>query len=212
MELTNARELVERVDRDLTRTDTRAVELQTLLDDRAGEGIHDRLVDVEAALEAARATYERLHRAAQAAALLRDTLLRHRDEAQRQYVAPFKQRIDRLGKVVFGPDFEVEVSTDLAIDSRTLRGRTVPFASLSGGAKEQLALLGRLACAQLVDPDEGAPVVLDDTLGFSDPARLARLAVVLNDVGRTAQVVVLTCQPRRFQMVGGATTVSLTPA
>lgn len=212
MELTNARELVERVDRDLTRADTRAVELKTLLDDRAGEGIHDRLVDVEAALSAARSTYERLHRAAQAAALLRDTLLRHRDEAQRQYVAPFKQRIDRLGKVVFGPDFEVEVSTDLAIDSRTLRGRTVPFASLSGGAKEQLALLGRLACAQLVDPEEGAPVVLDDTLGFSDPTRLERLAVVLNDVGRTAQVVVLTCQPRRFEMVGGATTVSLTPS
>jgi len=212
MELVNARELVESVDRSLTRTDKRRVELQTLLDDRAAEGIHDRLVEVEAALEEQRSTYQRLHRAAQAAALLRSTLRGRRDEAQRHYVAPFKHRIDRLGKVVFGSDFEVEISTDLAIESRTLRGRTVPFGSLSGGAKEQLALLGRLACAQLVDTDEGAPVVLDDTLGFSDPVRLERLAVVLNDVGRTAQVVILTCQPRRFETVGGATTVSLTPA
>ncbi len=209
MELTNARELVESVDRDLTRTDKRRVELQTLLDDRATEGIHDRRVDVEAALEVARATWQRLDRAAQAVALLKETLVRRRDDAQRHYVAPFKHRIDRLGKVVFGADFEVEVSTDLAIETRTLGGRTVPFTSLSGGAKEQLALLGRLACAQLVDVDEGAPVILDDTLGFSDPARLERLAVVLNDVGRTAQVVILTCQPRRFESVGGARTERL---
>ncbi|MBW9216749.1 AAA family ATPase [Mumia sp. zg.B53] len=210
MELANARELVEGVDRDLTRTDERRVELQTLLDDRAAEGIHDRLTDVEAALAVASATHRRLARSAQAADLLSATLLRHRDEAQRHYVAPFKQRIDRLGKVVFGPDFEVEVSTDLAIETRTLRGRTVPFGSLSGGAREQLAVLGRLACAQLVDPDEGAPVILDDTLGFSDPDRLERLAVVLNDVGRSAQVVLLTCQPRRFESVGGARTERLT--
>ncbi|MGH1562800.1 AAA family ATPase [Mumia sp. DW29H23] len=209
MELANARELVESVDRELTRSDQRRVELQTLLDDRAAEGIHDRLVEAEAALDVARATYGRLHRAAQAADLLSSTLLRHRDEAQRHYVAPFKERIDRLGKVVFGPDFEVAISTDLAIETRTLGGRTVPFSSLSGGAREQLAVLGRLACAQLVDTEEGAPVILDDTLGFSDPERLERLAVVLNDVGRTAQVVLLTCQPRRFESVGGARTERL---
>ncbi|MFC6149860.1 AAA family ATPase [Mumia xiangluensis] len=209
MELDNARALVVRVDAELDTAAARRVELATLLEDRATEGIHDALIEVEAALERAQTTYARTHRSAQAVHLLRATLRSHRDEAQRQYVAPFKERIDRMGQVVFGADFQVTVGTDLAIESRTLGGRTVPFGSLSGGAREQLGVLGRLACAQLVAADKGAPVILDDTMGFADPDRLEQLAVVLNDVGRTAQVVLLTCQPTRFASVGNARTARL---
>jgi uncharacterized protein YhaN len=138
-------------------------------------------------------------------------MVRHRDLAQRRYVAPFTQRIERLGRVVFGPDLRIGITPDLVIESRTLGGRTVPFDSLSAGAREQLALLGRLACAQLVSGDEGAPVILDDTLGYSDPERLARLGAVLGAVGSSAQVIVLTCQPDRFASVGGAKVVRLPP-
>src|SRR5699024_6218352 len=130
----------------------------------------------------------RLRSRAEAVQLLRETMNRHLTIAQERYVAPFARAVDRLGRIVFSADFSVEVSPDLAISSRTQDGVTVPFASLSGGAKEQLAVIGRLACAQLVSADEGAPVVLDDSLGFSDPARLARLAAVLNEVGQTAQI------------------------
>ncbi|NNV09214.1 hypothetical protein ETC03_23945, partial [Geobacillus sp. MMMUD3] len=93
--------------------------------------------------------------------------------------------------------------------SRTLDGTTVPFESLSGGTREQLALIGRLAVAALVDPSAGAPVILDDAFGFADPERLAALNVVLGTIGESAQVILLTCQPERFASVGGATTVSL---
>lgn len=72
-----------------------------------------------------------------------------------------------------------------------------------------MALIGRLACAQLVAADEGAPVILDDTLGFSDPARLRSVAAVLGAVGSTTQVIVLTCQPERFAGIGGAGVVRL---
>jgi hypothetical protein len=150
-----------------------------------------------------------MRRAAEAIKALRTTMLAHRAEAQKRYVAPFKEQIERLGRVVFGADFKVEISSDLAIVNRTLSDTTVPFGSLSTGTREQLALLGRLACAQLVDEKEGAPLVLDDTLGFSDPSRLSALNVVLADVGRSAQVVILTCQPERFSSIGGATVVHL---
>ena len=111
--------------------------------------------------------------------------------------------------MVFGPTFAVEVSEDLEIASRTLDGTTVPFDSLSGGTKEQLSLIGRLAVAALVDPQTGAPVILDDAFGFADPERLAALNVILGRIGETAQVVLLTCQPDRFARVGGASRVSL---
>lgn len=207
--LLNARELVDSVerDRDETRGDFHGLEAR--LDERAGEGIYDRLADAEAAYRAAVDLHDRLERAADAVGLLRDVVLRKRSEAQEKYVGPFKDRIERLGRIVFGRDFGVQISNDLAIERRTLDGHTVPFDSLSAGAKEQLALIGRLACAQLVDGAEGAPVILDDTLGFADPGRLERLNVVLGEVGRSAQVVLLTCQPSRFASLGGARVVRL---
>lgn len=89
---------------------------------------------------------------------------------------------------------------------------TVPFAELSGGAKEQLGILARLAVARLVDPTQGVPVVIDDALGYSDPERLERMGEVL---GATAgpdadlQVILLTCTPGRYSAVPGARTVRL---
>ena len=54
--------------------------------------------------------------------------------------------------------FEVEIDSDLRIRSRTLDGRTVPYESLSGGAKEQLGIVARLAGAALVAKEDAVPV------------------------------------------------------
>lgn len=212
MLLSNAKSLVESKRVEVDELQSGSTKLRALIDDRAREGIYDKLAAAEAAYEAAESAYLRLDRSARAVQLLRDTMWRHRAQAQRRYVAPFKVAIERLGRVVFGATFQVEISDDLAIESRTLAGATVPFGSLSAGAREQLALIGRLACAQLVDADAGAPVILDDTLGFADPGRLAQLGVVIGEVGRHAQVIVLTCQPDRFAAVGGAGVVRLSGA
>ncbi len=209
MEVDNATDLVASTRRQVDELSQQLVGQDAVLRREVELGIYDQLADAQAELDAAESAARRLERAAAAARLLREAVLRHRDAAQLKYVAPFQERIERLGRVVFGPDFAVEVSPELEIVSRTLQGRIVPFAYLSAGAREQLALLGRLACAQTVDTGDGAPVILDDALGFSDPERLRTLGVVLHDVGRTAQVVVLTCQPDRFAGLGGARVVRL---
>ena len=209
LELDNARQLVARKTRELSQETAAAASLDTLLNDRSSKGLFDQHVDALATLEQAQEQLSRANREADAIKLLRDTLVHHRDEAQRRYVAPFKERIERLGRHIFGPSFEVEVSTDLMIESRTLDGATVPFGSLSAGAREQVALLGRLACAALDDPDRGAPLILDDTFGFADPDRLRAINVVLNSVGKDVQIILLTCQPDRFRDLGSAETVRL---
>lgn len=196
-------------DREGARQD--ADRLKGSIDQLAADGLYDRIEDTRAELAQVRASWERLDRSARAVRLLREVMTRHRDEARTRYVAPFRQRIEELGSLVFGPGFQVGVGQDLTIESRTVDGRTVPFASLSAGAREQLALLGRLACARIIDAAEGAPVVLDDTLGFADPERLRMLNAVLGRVGDTAQVIVLTCQPERFSRIGGASHVRLAP-
>ena len=62
-----------------------------------------------------------------------------RDDARRAYVAPLKQRIEQLGRLVFDETFQVELDDNLQITARTRDGVTVPFESLSGGTKEQLS-------------------------------------------------------------------------
>jgi uncharacterized protein YhaN len=142
--------------------------------------------------------------------LLRDTMIRHRDTTRQRYVAPYRTELERLGRAVFGPTFEVEVDTDLTISRRTLDGRTVPYDSLSGGAKEQLGILARLAGAALVSPEDTVPVVIDDALGFSDPDRLTKMGAVFNTVGDRGQVIVLTCQQDRYAGIRDATVIQLT--
>lgn len=205
----NARKVVADNEAQQTADRQEVDQLTALIDDRLSEGIFEKVGAARETLETAEARLARVERSAQAIALLRSTVYAHKAEAQRKYVAPFKEQIERLGRMVFGPTFAVEVSEDLEIASRTLDGTTVPFDSLSGGTKEQLSLIGRLAVAALVDPQTGAPVILDDAFGFADPKRLAALNVILGRIGETAQVVLLTCQPDRFARVGGASRVSL---
>ena len=118
--------------------------------------------------------------------------------------------VERLGRIVFGDSFAVEVDSDLRICSRTVAGTTVPYESLSGGAKEQLGIVARLAGAALVAKEDSVPVIIDDALGFTDAGRLARMGEVFDAVGGDGQVIVLTCSPERYAGVGDATRIELT--
>ena len=159
--------------------------------------------------EHAKGDFLRMRRRARAAQLLRTVMARHRDSSRQRYVDPFRAELERLGRLVFGDGFEVEVDSDLRIRSRTLAGRTVPYESLSGGAKEQLGIVARLAAAVLVAKEDSVPVVIDDALGFTDPDRLARMGAVFDAVGGDSQVIVLTCSPQRFTHVSGAHHIEL---
>ena len=163
----------------------------------------------EADLEHAVAEHRRLRRRSSAADLLQSVMTRHRDASRLRYVDPFSREVERLGRIVFGDDFEVELDADLNICNRTLGGRTVPYDSLSGGAKEQLGIVARLACAALVAKEDGVPVVIDDALGFTDAVRLTKMGEVFNAVAGDGQVIVLTCSPERYAAVGDARHVEL---
>ena len=141
--------------------------------------------------------------------MLRSVMARHRATTRLRYVEPYRTELHRLGCPVFGPTFEVDIDTDLCIRSRTLDGVTVPYESLSGGAKEQLGILARLAGAALVAKEDTVPVVVDDALGFTDPDRLAKMGEVFDMMGERGQVIVLTCSPDRYDGITGAHRIDL---
>jgi uncharacterized protein YhaN len=132
-----------------------------------------------------------------------------RDKVRRAYVAPLKERIEHLGRLVFDVSFQVDVNEDLQIASRTTNGITVPFDSLSGGTREQLSLLFRLACSMIVAKDGGTPLILDDALGYTDAERLRSMGVALDRAARECQIIIFTCVPERYSYVGEATLVSM---
>ncbi len=163
-----------------------------------------------------------VQRRADAASMLFRTLRDERESARRAYSQPLRQVIERLARDVFRADdatdaggmgapddrsgtsgtgdFAIELDDELRVRTRTLHGKTLAFDQLSVGAREQLGLVTRLACALLVDPDEGVPVILDDTLGHTDPDRLAGMAGALEATGKHSQVLLLTCSPERFRI------------
>jgi energy-coupling factor transporter ATP-binding protein EcfA2 len=173
------------------------------------EGRKGQLDAAETEREHAEGEYLRVHRRARAAQLLRSVMVRHRDATRLRYVDPFRDQVERLGRIVFGDTFEVEIDSQLRICSRTLSGRTVPYESLSGGAKEQLGIVARLAGAAMVAKEDSVPVVIDDALGFTDPDRLIRMGAVFDAVAEHGQVIVLTCSPLRYQSVAAAHHIEL---
>ena len=173
------------------------------------EGLHEKLHAARSHLEHIRQENAAMIRRAQAAKLLYVTMKEERDKARRAYVAPLKEKIERLGRLVFNNSFEVEVTEDLSVAGRTMDGSNVPFESLSGGTKEQISLISRLACAMTVSKGGGASLILDDALGYTDPERLKLMGAVLARAGKECQIIILTCVPDRYNNVGEATVVRL---
>lgn len=174
------------------------------------QGLQDRLDAAESEKEYATTEFERIGQKSRAVDLLRTVMLQHRDGMRQRYVDPYRTELERLGRMVFGPTFEVDVDSNLSIRSRTVDGCTVPYESLSGGAKEQLGIVARLATAALVAPQDAVPVIIDDALGFTDETRLQHMGEVFGAIGSEAQVIVLTCSPDRYEAVTGAARISLT--
>lgn len=207
--LGNARAAAKRAADELHHNHERRRELRVKLDLRGEEGLARQLDEAKTRLEHLTRERDRLEARAAAARLLYQTFAARRTEARHRYVAPFRERIEALGRIVFGPTLGVELDGDLRIARRTLDGVTVDFEQLSTGAQEQLGIIGRLACAAIVAGDGGAPVIFDDALGWTDPRRLERMGATIAAAGRECQIIVLTCTPGRYASVGTATVIKL---
>ncbi len=205
----NAETAADRAEKNLQQLRQRQSQLKGKLEVMGEEGLAEKLDAATAKSDRLARQFERERARASAAKLLFDTLDAARTEARSAYVAPLRDQIERLGRLVFGPTLSLHLSEDLAIVDRTLDNVTVPFEQLSGGTREQLGILARLACSILVSKQGGAPVILDDTLGYTDDLRLERMGAAIAHAGRHCQVIILTCMPRRYASVGGAHTITL---
>jgi hypothetical protein len=139
-----------------------------------------------------------LNRKAQAARMLYEVLNEHKESAEKDYSVHFSKYINDLAKSFYGTDVHFNVSDSFEITSRIMDNKEVEIEYLSTGAKEQLAILIRLALTQIVQVGEPFPVILDDEFAHSDPDRIAMMNNIFGDFGDDQQFIMLTCTPEKF--------------
>ena len=152
---------------------------------------------------------------AEAAKLLAETMLNARREQDRVYHEPLTRAINQIGTAIYHDGFSVRIDEELRISGRLLDGQGLGTGQLSSGAREQLGLIVRLAVANLVDPGDGVPLILDDALVYSDQRRARRIIQQMAAGATNCQIIVLTCDPERYDTLDtsdGITTVSLEPS
>ena len=150
-----------------------------------------------------------LNRKAQAARMLYEVLNEHKESAEKDYSIHFAKYINDLAKSYYGEDVHFEVSDSFEILSRRKGATEVDVADLSTGAKEQLAILIRLALTQIVQVGEPFPVILDDEFAHSDPERIAMMNNIFSDFADEQQFIMLTCNPEKFSGYKPAKTIDL---
>lgn len=152
---------------------------------------------------------ERLNREAAAAKLLLETLDEYKAAAEKDYSADFSKYINEIAISYYGEDVHFEVSDSFEIISRRLGVTEVAIKDLSTGAKEQLAILIRLALTQIVQVEEAFPVIMDDEFAHSDPNRIALMNNVFKDFGDQQQFILFTCYPDKFSSYRDAKVIEL---
>jgi DNA repair exonuclease SbcCD ATPase subunit len=208
-ELETARQVLEKLGKQVTVQEDQLRDAKAYLSVKGEEGLHDELDEAKTWMEHTRRARESEETRATAAKKLFETMDRHRYTARSRYLAPFRKKIESLGKIVFGPDFSVELDNDLRIAKANVTGVSMRFSKHSTGEREQLGMIARLACASIVSDSGGVPLILDDALGATDPGRLKTLGAALTVGARECQVIALTCVPGRYQHVGAEKVVTI---
>jgi energy-coupling factor transporter ATP-binding protein EcfA2 len=191
-----------------------AGEIGGLAEAARSEGERGPAADLEAAREAeegAAAHLALITEQADVLSLLKSVLTDASREATRQYLGPVTQRVaPYIGRLL--PGATLELSDAMAAGAVSRSGRLEPAEDLSRGTQEQLAVLTRIAFADLL-LEKGRPVslVLDDALVYSDDGRLETMTDILSEVAGRMQVIILTCRKRAFMHLA-ANRVSLVPS
>jgi hypothetical protein len=127
-----------------------------------------------------------------------------RSEARELYLKPVMAELGPLLRLLFD-DVSITFDDKTLLPQTILRnGQEEDVDRLSGGMREQLSVLTRLAFARLLARDgRPAPVILDDALVYSDDDRIEKMFDALHRQSRDQQIIVFSCRQRAFQKLGG---------
>ena len=135
--------------------------------------------------------------------LLYQSIKENIQSAKEMLVKPLTESMSPYLKILF-PDSEPVIDEEFSLQFILRNGIREPFENLSIGTREQLAILLRLAYADLL-AEKGAsvPVILDDALVNSDDLRREKMKQILHRASKKHQVILLTCHGNDYRDSGG---------
>ena len=179
-------------------------DLNGQISSRSSDAVEENLLEVQEQLEAARTSVARFRTEIAVLERLRRELVAARSAARDLYLKPVVSELLPMLGLLFD-------DIDIVFDEETLLPQSVrrngldeDVDRLSGGMREQLSILTRLAFARLLARDgRAAPVILDDALVYSDDDRIERMFDALHRQARDQQILVFSCRQRAFARLGG---------
>lgn len=157
-----------------------------------GAVLREQLHDLDGAIAQARARHRQTETEYYGWQLLRE-VLREAESREGAHLGRVLARpvSQRFGELTGGRYGELELGAHLDTEGLNIAGEIRDTGVLSAGTQDQLATLIRLCVAEQV----GGPLVLDDHLSQSDPARIQWFNDILRHSAQRIQIVLFTCRP-----------------
>jgi len=202
--LTRARSIEAAVDKEINALRETMAGLNAEIRAQSEEAVEEKWRETVEALTAATARVEAFEREVAVLQRVTAALETARSEARELYLKPVMAELAPLLRLLFD-------DVSISFDDKTLLPQTIlrngleeDVDRLSGGMREQLSVLTRLAFAKLLARDgRPAPVILDDALVYSDDDRIEKMFDALHRQSREQQIIVFSCRQRAFQKLGG---------
>lgn len=171
---------------------------------RSDSAVEEVWQETRETLAAAAASVQRFKTEVDVLDRLRRALGEARSAASELYLKPVITELRPLIGLLFD-DVTITFDEDTLLPTKVMRkGQEEDVERLSGGMREQLSVLTRLAFARLLARDgHPAPVILDDALVYSDDDRIERMFDALHQQSRDQQILVFSCRQRAFAKLGG---------
>jgi len=187
-----------------TRTQQEIAVLESRIGREEGIGIEEQIAAAGRAVEAFENTRDRYARDVNVLKLLLQTLQDCEHVAKERYMAPVVRRVTPYLQTLF-PGSSITCDENFQITGVIReQEQSEGFGVLSVGTQEQIAVLTRLAFADmLVESGRPAMIILDDALAYSDRDRLERMFDLLSAAATRTQILILTCRGELFTRLGG---------
>ena len=202
--LARAKSAVEQANAETARLREALAGLNATIAAVAEEGLEEQLSALQEERAEAAARAARYEAEVRALTRLRRALEEARTRARDAYFAPVLRELQPLLSILHpGARLVIDDATLLPA-TLTRNGQDEPLDILSGGTREQLAILTRLAFARLfAAAGRPVPVILDDALVHSDDDRIEAMFDALHRTSKDQQILVFTCRQRAFLALGG---------
>ncbi len=191
------------IEADIRKLDIEKREIEAALRALGKDGLGEQLAHLDGRIALGETRLKTMTLEAEAARLLFNTLSQAQRETRDRWLAPVRERSAPYLRLIEAESSIVLHDETFEIDQVVRNGVAEPFGGLSVGAREQIAVITRVALADILrEAGQESCIVLDDALVNTDEGRLERMHLILHKAAANQQIMVLTCRERDFLQLG----------